>query len=90
MKCIPIHNVCSYCGYVQDETTPSDSAPRGPRSGDISICFNCGELSVFMDNMLQREITQDELVMALEDKVIQALVSSIKKRGLLHPRKKVN
>lgn len=39
---------CPYCGTVQDRHTayaPTES--RGPREGDIAVCTDCAEVSVF-------------------------------------------
>ena len=51
---------CPYCGHFQDLATAAEDGGR-PRSGDISICFKCGELAVFYDDKRIRKPTHKEL-----------------------------
>ncbi len=51
---------CRACGYEMDHAT---GAGHGgiPGPGDLSLCLNCGELSVFTPGMRRRSPTAEEL-----------------------------
>ncbi|GAH89772.1 unnamed protein product, partial [marine sediment metagenome] len=44
---------CSNCGYEFDDHACITSKKTELQNGDISICFNCGEVHQFMDGTLK-------------------------------------
>jgi|HubBroStandDraft_2_1064218.scaffolds.fasta_scaffold45328_2 hypothetical protein len=57
---IPPHT-CPVCKRVNDAVTcPTDSTAR-PSTGDISICFTCGSISVFEADFTLRSLKDFEL-----------------------------
>jgi len=44
---------CSNCGYKFEYHTCITSEKVVPRDGDISICFNCGDVHQFRDGVLK-------------------------------------
>jgi len=53
MKSFEHDAVCPHCKYIIEmaSSTVRKEAPRGPVPGDITICINCAEFSVFGDDM---------------------------------------
>jgi hypothetical protein len=56
---IPL-NVCSQCGYKMDRATAPLARDAKPREGMVSICWNCGHLTMFTAELNLRELTPDE------------------------------
>jgi hypothetical protein len=52
---------CPYCGYTLNAATPAKEGEPGPSPGDISLCFNCGEILVIDEGLVIREPTPEEL-----------------------------
>lgn len=46
--------VCPHCGYRHDAAAAVDDDERGPEDGNLSLCFECGEWSVFEDGNLRK------------------------------------
>jgi hypothetical protein len=38
---------CPHCGYIVDRSTPASDQATIPKPGDITICFDCGEISEY-------------------------------------------
>jgi hypothetical protein len=62
-----IQSYCSYCGKLHDRT--SAVAPKGkyrrepmPEEGDITLCFDCGEWSVYDSQGQLRKPTEQERI----------------------------
>lgn len=51
---------CFACGYEMDAATPLNGR-NAPKAGSVSICARCGEISMFVDDRLLREPTDEEL-----------------------------
>ena len=51
-------NICPQCG--NHNTGASMDEDASPVAGDISICFYCGYVSVFNEDLSLRAITTDE------------------------------
>lgn len=77
---------CWNCGNLLDVTT----GPGKPRSGDISICFHCGELAAFDDKLGIHKLTEDELVEAMLDPKVRMMLQYLPamRRVLARFRKK--
>jgi len=58
-----IAHTCPHCGYELDAATACDFEEAGqPGPGDMSICIECGEVCVFVDDINLRKPTDSELV----------------------------
>lgn len=54
-------NICSNCHHPIESTTEVYGDNNTPAPGAISICFYCGQICVFEEDLSLRKITQDEL-----------------------------
>jgi hypothetical protein len=46
---------CPYCGTVQDRHTAYGAdKPRSPREGDIAVCTDCAQVSVFDSDLAMK------------------------------------
>jgi hypothetical protein len=76
---------CPRCGYKLDATT-STSGDQKPEPGDLSLCFECGQISVFTENDGMRVPTKDEeLELSVDPRVIRAQIFM---RGIKRPNPK--
>ena len=57
---LPNLEACPSCGYVMELTTGVCGA-RVPADGDVSVCLNCGHLSLFDARKALRDPTPEEL-----------------------------
>ena len=65
-------STCAQCGYQMDAATSTEPDDARPTAGALLICFGCGHLTVFADDLSLRELTQAELVkIALDTKFTQ-------------------
>ena len=64
---------CPRCGYRFQANTAVGEENHDPTPGDLSVCFHCGFVSVFTDELLPRPATREEMD-ALEPDVKQMLV----------------
>jgi hypothetical protein len=56
----PIPKVhCNVCGYCMNQSTAAYGDDK-PKSGDVSICANCGHIAVFDEQLNLREPTPEE------------------------------
>lgn len=57
-------SVCPTCGYVVDAASIAvgPESCRPPSEGDISLCFKCGEVMVFRDDLSLRLALLDDLL----------------------------
>jgi hypothetical protein len=52
---------CVECGYVPKQLAPMDpDTPCDPYPGAYMICFKCGKIQIFGDDLEPRELTQQE------------------------------
>ena len=60
-----IENICPYCGTKLDIATKVNNFKIDnesmPKPGAISLCFSCGELSIFNDGLYMRKMTQKDM-----------------------------
>ena len=70
-KRLPVR-ICKSCGNLNDAATPIESYER-PTSGDVSVCFKCGHITMFTDNLTLRELTDEEMLEIAHEPRIQKL-----------------
>lgn len=63
---IPGKPVCPHCEHLLDYANHHDNnVPRGPETGDLTICVYCGGLSSYLKNedgkMTLQKLSQDSL-----------------------------
>lgn len=56
----PAPAVCRDCGKTMDACRALNSRER-PTAGSVTVCFYCGEISVFEDDRHLREPTAEEM-----------------------------
>lgn len=62
---------CPSCGYESDAATAL-SGDHQPSPGDITICFMCGHVMAFADDMSFRDLTTEEARFVAGNKEILA------------------
>jgi len=63
MKVSDIKHECPHCGYLLDAATACDlNDETEPKTGDMSVCIDCGEVCVFTDHLHLRKPTDSELL----------------------------
>jgi len=80
------------CGYVTDTAGDLNSDfldDAVPNVGDLSICFNCGSLLVYVDGARNktRSAKRDDIerLNSKQRKLMGKAQKYIRRRGLLHP-----
>lgn len=63
---IPKHT-CPYCGKVNDAATRTSEEPSFPSAGALTVCFGCGEWSIFEADFSLRKPTDSEEATLWED-----------------------
>jgi hypothetical protein len=54
---------CLGCGAILDAATLSDSGEDiAPYPGAVSLCWKCGHVQIFAEDMTFRELTDDEII----------------------------
>jgi hypothetical protein len=72
---------CLACGYDTNADRESEGAPIQPSPGDISICFNCGNVAEFSEILTLRPLSQP--LSTAERIEVDPIVKEIKRRGRL-------
>lgn len=54
-------HICK-CGYEMDASMPVVKGDPGPQEDDVSICFVCGRLWLFNQDLTMREPSKRELI----------------------------
>jgi hypothetical protein len=54
------HARCPYCGVKHDVATAQKAGDR-PGEGSVSVCIECGEISMFTRGMRLRKVTTVEM-----------------------------
>lgn len=57
-------SLCPGCGAKLNAAAPSIDDPSGPRVGDYSMCFYCGEYLRFDDDMRLQVLSEKDIVEA--------------------------
>ena len=73
-------SVCPSCGAINDAAT-DPTGKAAPKPGDISLCFRCGHLCAFADDLTLRALTDAEMIDIAGDPMIVAINNA---RGKLH------
>ena len=78
---------CPYCGAVHDAVSAVGEEPCTPEQGDVAICIECAEPSVF-DGGRRRKPTEDELeemdeIEGFEDAVRGVRLTIEKRRSVM-------
>jgi hypothetical protein len=68
-----IPSACPSCGKVLDAATHPTADDIRPKVGDISICFYCGNLMAFGDELTLRKLTDAESNQLADDRGVIAL-----------------
>jgi hypothetical protein len=71
------------CGQISDASSGTDG--HNPEPGHISVCINCGVLTVFAEDMTQRPPTAKELTEYQADPIWKR-IKAIQHAILLHGR----
>jgi hypothetical protein len=74
--------VCPECGDKHETQSIEGGSP--PRSGDFSICFNCGEITRYADDLSLRRLTLPEVRMITPE--MRASAAQIVRRGRIRHR----
>lgn len=53
-------NQCPYCAYQTAAATSVEPGHHSPKPGSASICFQCGRIALFDENLRLRWPTNDE------------------------------
>jgi hypothetical protein len=64
---------CIGCGKLVDAATPVDIKTVTPAPGDITICFYCGHIMVYADDLSLRNPTDVEMFELAGNKTILAM-----------------
>ena len=56
-------NPCRNCGDILDTASALDH--KIPKPGDISLCFNCGEIGIFDENLVLQK-PHDEVILLMK------------------------
>lgn len=56
-----MNNICSNCHHAIESNTEVGGDSHLPTPGAISICFYCGQVCVFNDDLSLRKITEEEM-----------------------------
>jgi hypothetical protein len=68
MTDIPVSR-CLDCGKILDAATDAFGDEK-PAPGDASICFHCGHIMAFADNLTLRPLTDEEIKQVAGDSKI--------------------
>ena len=64
---VPV-SVCRSCGKKNDRASGDDGAR--PSAGDMSICVQCGEISIFTETLNLRAPTPEEAAEVARDPIV--------------------
>jgi hypothetical protein len=67
---------CVRCGYTMDQAT-SAYEERKPDAGSVSICYSCGLIRIFADDLTLRDPTPEEQRLIDNDPMLAKLVRII-------------
>ena len=67
---------CIECGTVNDSAAfASGPGVVRPREGNISMCFECGHLAIYNEDLSLREPTIDEMLKLAKDPKLQLVMA---------------
>lgn len=77
--CVPEAH-CLNCGQLIDAASELPFADsRAPEPGDISICLYCRHIMVYGEDLVPRELTDEEIVEIAGDRELVLLVTELKR-----------
>jgi hypothetical protein len=57
---------CLSCGRPLNSTSCVDGSDAAPSPGDVTVCFYCGLVMIFTDDLSLRDLTRDEMLEAID------------------------
>lgn len=72
---------CPKCAYDMDSATCVEKEKVQPSSGDLSVCFNCGEMLIFNDILVLQPIPQGTVIEDESKALLESTSKMIKQRG---------
>ena len=68
---------CPKCGYLFDSATCMEEAKGDiePKSGDISLCFNCAAILEFDEN-LKLKMCDEKTINELDDELLSEIIKA--------------
>lgn len=70
-------SVCLNCGKELDAASQVRDEDR-PKSGDVTVCIGCGHLMAYGDDMVLRELTDDEIIEVAGDPgILEAVAEAV-------------
>jgi hypothetical protein len=69
-------NRCRRCGQNNNAATNTTNEEVTPDEGDVSVCINCGEISMFTAEGKLREPTPEEFTLLAKSKEVLSLVQA--------------
>ena len=73
-------NACLKCGRVMPAVTGVGNN-AAPDPGDAAICFDCGHIMVYADDLSFREATRGEIKALKGDAIVRAIVEFARRRS---------
>lgn len=75
---------CPGCNHALDSVAPDPSAPRDrAKPGDLTICFYCGSILIFGEDLRVRFPTHEEKVEVIQDPGIYRPLQAAQQQILL-------
>jgi hypothetical protein len=72
---------CPTCNYLHDDHTCLNDDDQKPTKDDLTICFNCGELLIFVDDLYNKRIvTEQETEEMYLDEETKAMIKKTQQR----------
>jgi hypothetical protein len=67
---------CPECGYkIELAVTVTEVELRAPKPGDVSVCFNCGQLSVWdKERRLRRPSLEETEIFIRDQRIVSAIL----------------
>jgi ribosomal protein L40E len=69
-------SICSRCGNHFDRATSATPTAPKPLPGSVSICYRCGALGIFNDNLTVRRPTPEELEELEQSEKVQRVLQA--------------
>ena len=80
MSDAPHHDIpqtlCWHCDRLMDVATPMEDEGAVPDKGAVSLCFYCGAVCIFAEDLVLRAPTKDELDDLARDKSFRGIYTT--------------
>ena len=80
-----LDSTCPFCGETNDAMSAVEGDDRMPEPGNVSICAECFEPSLFGDDLSLREPAADEFQRMMADDDLRALYAGLIGRAEVLP-----